>query len=66
TLPAEASSTHVREARVAAAYRQIFGREPRRDEITSAAKFLGSSPTDEDWRDYFQALLGLNEMLFVD
>lgn len=58
--------------RFAACYRLLFAREPQDHELELAKKFTGSraelSDADRDarWKDYLQALLGLNEFHFVD
>ncbi len=53
-------------------YRLLFAREPSEQEVTLAKEFVkpGVDTSDADregrWKDYLQALLGLNEFHFVD
>ena len=56
------------ETRVERAYRQLFGREPDREETAVAAGFL-RQPTAAGltrWEQYTQMLLAANEMMYVD
>lgn len=61
-------------ARIDACYRLMFSRQPTAAEQQVAIKFLTSSPPDagtpvspeNQWKDYLQAMLGLNEFHFVD
>jgi len=54
-------------ARVARAYSLLYQRPPTRHEIGAAARFLLGRETDHAaWAQYSQALLGSNEMQFVD
>lgn len=55
-------------ARVRYAYRQLFAREPEREELAVAVAYL-NKPSDGDisrWDQYAQMLLVSNEMLYVD
>jgi hypothetical protein len=58
------------EARIAHGYRLLFGREPFSDELAAGREFLQPTPDDEPtenrWRDYVHALLGLNEFIYLD
>ena len=53
-------------------YRLLFAREPTSQEVSLAKQFVGSgieateSDRDARWKDYLQALLGLNEFHFLD
>ena len=56
------------ETRVERAYRQLFGREPDREETAVAAAFL-RQPTAAGltrWEQYTQMLLAANEMMYLD
>jgi hypothetical protein len=60
-------------ARIAACYRLMFSRSPTPAEVEVATRFLTSSAepgaavnVENQWKDYLQALLGLNEFHFVD
>lgn len=58
------------EGQVRRAYQLLYGRDPTASELQIAGEFLGASaaapPGDELWREYAQALLGSNELMFVD
>ena len=58
------------DARIDAGYRLLFSRPPTAREQQVALRFLsGSGPETQreiHWKDYLQALLGLNEFHFVD
>ena len=60
------------EQRLRECYRLLFAREPSEQEVTLAKQFVnaGTESSDADstsrWKDYLQALLGLNEFHFVD
>ena len=53
-------------------YRLLFAREPSEQEVSLAKQFVNSGAEQSDadsegpWKDYLQALLGLNEFHFVD
>ncbi|WP_202921219.1 PSD1 and planctomycete cytochrome C domain-containing protein [Anatilimnocola aggregata] len=56
-----------KEAIVLRAYRQLFAREPSSNELRFGVEFLGEHATEVPRvREYAQALLGLNEFIFVD
>lgn len=60
--------------RVAFCYRLLFARDPQPHEVDVAQQFLQSQASasgaaadhESRWKDYLQALLGLNEFHFVD
>lgn len=58
--------------KLAECYRLLFSRTPNEQEVSIAKQFVtsGAESTDADresrWKDYLQALLGLNEFHFVD
>ena len=53
--------------RIAACYRLLFAREVTESELTIAHAYLADEKNAERrWKDYLQALLGLNEFHFVD
>jgi hypothetical protein len=58
--------------KLAECYRLLFAREPTEQEVNLAQQFVtsGAEATESDrearWKDYLQALLGLNEFHFVD
>jgi mono/diheme cytochrome c family protein len=60
--------------RVAFCYRLLYARQPLPSEIDVARRFLGTESIVSEaindaelrWKDYLQALLGLNEFHFVD
>jgi len=51
-------------SRIRAAYRLLFQRLPDADEMQLGLQYLGSSR--DPWPRYAQALLGSNELLFVE
>ena len=51
--------------RVERLYRQVFSRAPDDNERQAAARFLMPNP-EARFVDYCQALLGLNEFVFID
>jgi len=51
-------------ARIAAAYRRLFGRAPTPKETQLGLQFLAAG--GEQWPLYAQALLSSNELLFID
>ena len=55
-------------ARVAHAYRLLFGRDPEEHELQLATRFLAKNDVSEisRWERYAQLLLISNEMLYVD
>jgi hypothetical protein len=55
-------------SRVQRAYRILFAREPEKEELNVALKFLRKPATVEmsRWEQYAQVLLASNEMLYVD
>ena len=53
--------------RVNRAYALLYQRSPTKNEIAAATRFLAGRETDKQaWAEYTQALLGGNELLFVD
>ena len=55
------------DARIAECYRLLFAREVTDQELTIAHAFLADDAGGErKWKDYLQAMLGLNEFHFVD
>jgi hypothetical protein len=51
------------------AYRQLLAREPGENELRLGIEFLdegGATPDAQTVRQYAQALLGSNELMFVD
>ena len=60
--------------RVAFSYRLLFAREPQSSEVDLARRFFETEAAASDtvndeesrWKDYLQALLGLNEFHVVD
>ncbi|MEZ6033093.1 MAG: PSD1 and planctomycete cytochrome C domain-containing protein [Planctomycetaceae bacterium] len=55
------------DARIAECYRLLFAREVTDPELTIAHAFLADDAGGErKWKDYLQAMLGLNEFHFVD
>ena len=54
--------------RVTRAYRQLFSREPTREEAKLALEFLRKPARGESsrWEQYSQLLLASNEMMYVD
>ncbi len=60
------------EQKLSACYRLLFAREPTSQEVSLAKQFVASgaeateSDQDARWKDYLQALLGLNEFHFLD
>lgn len=55
------------DARMAACYRLLFAREVTESELEIAHAYLADETnTEHRWKDYLQALLGLNEFHFVD
>ena len=53
--------------RIAACYRFLFAREVTESELEIAHAYLaGEANAELRWKDYLQALLGLNEFHFVD
>jgi hypothetical protein len=52
------------EARIRAAYRLLFQRAPAGEEVKLGMRYLASSK--DAWPRYAQALLGSNELLFVE
>ncbi len=53
--------------RIAACYRLLFAREVTESELEIAHVYLaGETNAEPRWKDYLQALLGLNEFHFVD
>ena len=53
--------------RIAACYRLLFSRSVTEEELTIAHTFLADKEhAERKWKDYLQALLGLNEFHFVD
>ncbi len=53
--------------RIAACYRLLFAREVTESELAIAHAYLADEKNAERrWKDYLQALLGLNEFHFVD
>jgi hypothetical protein len=52
--------------RVAGLYRLLYGRVPTAEEAAFAREFLGAEPTPVAWERYAQALLLINEFVFVD
>ena len=44
----------------------LFSRAPTEMELELAVEFLGAEPSQQQWREYIQALLMTNEFLFVD
>jgi hypothetical protein len=58
--------------RIARCYDLLYSRAPRGEEIADAEQFLGRATRElglaerDAWRHYVHALLGLNEMLFID
>jgi hypothetical protein len=60
------------EQKLSKCYRLLFAREPTSQEVSLAKQFVASgaeateSDQDARWKDYLQALLGLNEFHFLD
>jgi hypothetical protein len=59
--------------RIRQCYRLLFSRQPDEQEISVAQSFLQSvsagatdAASTERWKDYLQAMLGVNEFYFVD
>ena len=56
--------------RIELAYRLAFAREPSKEEVALAERFLASPRSEKDaltpWEQYAQALLASNEFLHVD
>ena len=53
--------------RVGRAYALLYQRSPTKNEVAAAKRFLAGRETDKQaWTEYAQALLGSDEMLFVD
>jgi len=53
--------------RIAACYRLLFAREVTESELEIAHVYLADETNVERrWKDYLQALLGLNEFHFID
>ncbi len=54
-------------SRVRRAYALLYQRSPSKHEISAASRFLSGRKTERvAWSEYAQALLGSNEMLFLD
>ncbi len=53
-------------ARIVAAYRMLYGRPATAREIELGLKFLAGGAAGQAWPLYAQALLGSNELLFLD
>ena len=54
------------EASVRSAYEIALGRPPTSDELADAAAFIGSDAKDQGLVDFCQALMCLNEFVYVD
>jgi hypothetical protein len=55
------------EARIDFAYRLLYNRPPRQEEMTLVVEYLGPEEgRQERWREYAQVLLAASELLFVD
>ena len=52
--------------RIAQCYRLLFARSVTEQELEIAIEFLADDDSEKKWKDYLQALLGLNEFHFVD
>jgi hypothetical protein len=53
-------------ARIRLAYRLLYGREVTDRELEFGRAFLGNNTTPAAWREYGQALLSANELVFVN
>jgi hypothetical protein len=52
--------------RIGRAYRLLYGRAPREEEVRLGLGFLAGGAGDARWRQYTQVLLAANEMLYID